>query len=570
MKPQLHRTSISLLYSLFLWAVLSCKTAEVATAPKSPKKEITANPTVDGIAGAIVTFDAAVFTYTINVSATTDVKALKLTIPVSVGASISPNPATTRDYTNPVQYTITAEDGSQQVYIVKVVKAAAPPTASFTVQNNGCTASCTINFTNTSTNASSYTWTFGDGTQATDQNANKQYTAPGSYTVTLQVSGAGGMAITQQGVTVISSPAPTKVWDNSFGGYSTSELRSIVATSDGGFLLGGFANSGTSGNKTAAGYGGRDYWIVKINANGDKVWDKSFGGNNDEKLYSMVATPDGGFLLGGYSDSPISGNKTAANYNTSGIYSTDLADYWVVKINVNGDKIWDKSFGGNSLDYLSSIVAISDGGFLLGGYSKSGISGNKTAVNYGNEDYWIVKINTNGDKIWDKSFGGTYVDMLNSTVVTSDGGFLLGGFSDSPVSGNKTGATYGFSDYWVVKVNANGDKVWDKTLGGDDQDKLYSMVATSDGGGVLAGHSKSGISGNKTTAKLYDFDYWVVKINANGDKVWEKNIIGNGNDELYSMIATSDGSFLLGGYSNSGVLGDKTSPPFGYDDYWVV
>ncbi|TAE25573.1 MAG: DUF5018 domain-containing protein, partial [Cytophagales bacterium] len=401
------------LYFLLLWAALCCKTAELST-PKSTEKAITANPSVDGLAGATVSFDATTFTYTINVSASTDVKALKLSIPISAGATISPDPATARDYTNPVQYTITAEDGSKQVYTVQVVKAAGLlPTASFTVQNNGCTASCTINFTNTSTNASSYTWTFGDGTQATTPNATKQYTTSGSYTVTLRATGVGGTATSQQIVSVLGSATasgPTQVWDKSFGGSSNQIMNSMIATSDGGFLLGGTSESPVSGNKTATNYGSSDFWVVKINANGDKVWDKAFGGSGEDELTSMIATSDGGFLLGGRSGSPVSGSKTAPNYGSF--------DYWVVKINANGDKVWDKTFGGLGDDRMSSMIATSDGGFLLAGASYSSISGNKTTPNYSDEDYWVVKINANGDKVWDKTFGGSGDDRLYSIIAT--------------------------------------------------------------------------------------------------------------------------------------------------------
>ncbi|TAE31746.1 MAG: hypothetical protein EAZ91_06430 [Cytophagales bacterium] len=135
----------------------------------------------------------------------------------------------------------------------------------------------------------------------------------------------------------------------------------MIATSDGGFLLGGGSISPISGNKTATKYGSYDYWVVKINANGEKVWDKAFGGSDGDNLTSMIATSDGGFLLGGNSVSPISGNKTATNYGVS--------NCWVVKINANGDKVWDKAFGGSGYngDFLRSMIATSDGGFLLGG-----------------------------------------------------------------------------------------------------------------------------------------------------------------------------------------------------------
>ena len=115
-------------------------------------------------------------------------------------------------------------------------------------------------------------------------------------------------------------------------------------------------------------------------------------------------------------------------------------------------QVWDKIFGRSSIDGISSMIATSDGGFLLGGTSISPVSGNKTAINYGNPDYWVVKINANGDRVWDKSFGGTFDDRMTSIIATSDGGFLLGGYSVSLVSGNKTATNYGVYNYWVVKI----------------------------------------------------------------------------------------------------------------------
>ncbi|TAE23997.1 MAG: T9SS C-terminal target domain-containing protein, partial [Cytophagales bacterium] len=179
-------------------------------------------------------------------------------------------------------------------------------------------------------------------------------------------------------------------------------------------------------------------------ANGDKVWDKTFGGSGDDRLYSIIATSDGGFLLAGASESSISGNKTATNYGSF--------DYWVVKINTNGDKVWDKTFGGSGFDGLYSIIATSDDGFLLAGHSNASLSGNRAAPSYGSSDYWMVKINANGDKVWDKAFGGSGEDGLTSIIATSDGGFLLGGRSSSPVSRSKTAPNYGVHDFWVVKV----------------------------------------------------------------------------------------------------------------------
>ncbi len=348
----------------------------------------------------------------------------------------------------------------------------------------------------------------------------------------------------------------------------------MIATSDGGVLLGGYSRSGQNGNKSAPNTG-IDYWVVKIDGNGSLVWDKTFGGTGGNFLSSMVSTSDGGVLLGGYSNSDQSGNKSAPNQVKSGS-GTEGEDYWVVKIDGNGNKVWDKTFGGSDSDNLSSMIATSDGGFLLGGSSTSGQNGNKSAPklsNGRNTDYWVVKIDGSGNKVWDKTFGGTDINELSSMITTSDGGFLLGGSSSSGNDGNKSAPNRGTvinDDYWVVKIDGNGNKVWDQTFGGTGFDALSSMTATSDGGFLLGGYSRSSQNGNKSTPNKGSADYWIVKVDRSGNIVWDQTFGGTGFDGLHSMIAISDGGFLLGGYSDSGQGDDKSDTKRGEDDYWVV
>ncbi len=374
-----------------------------------------------------------------------------------------------------------------------------------------------------------------------------------------------------------------KVWDKSFGGALNDEITSIVATGDG-YILGGKSNSNSilsgsgPGVKKAGLKGNNDFWVVKIKANGDYVDDFSFGGNNDDGISSMTATADGGFVLGGYSNS----DNTGARYNTNG-----KKDFWVVKINAAGGKEWDRSFGGQDDDVMNSIIATSDGGFILGGESKSLPGGTgpeaKTANYYGNADFWVVKINANGGYVSDYSFGGNSEDGIKSMTATSDGGFVLGVESKTLPGGSGPGAKkadfYGNADYWVVKIDGKGEYVWDKSFGGDQDDVIKSVVRAQapDGGFVLGGFTASppNPTKNKSAATYGSRDFWVVKINASGDRVWDTSFGGSGIDEITSVVATTtpDKSFILGGFSASpvGGLPGRTLPlGTGGSDFWLV
>lgn len=142
-------------------------------------------------------------------------------------------------------------------------------------------------------------------------------------------------------------------------------------------------------------------------------------------------------------------------------------------------KQWDVDFGGNNLEQFAAAQQTTDGGYIIGGYSESGVSGDKTQGSRGASDYWVVKTDANGVKQWDARFGGTSVDELTCLQQTSDGGYILGGFSFSGAGGDKTQPSQGSNDYWIVKINANGVKQWDATFGGSSFDELYSLQQTS-------------------------------------------------------------------------------------------
>ena len=361
----------------------------------------------------------------------------------------------------------------------------------------------------------------------------------------------------------INPKIPVKIWDKTLGGDSNDEEQDIIATSDGGYIIVGTSSSGIFEDKSEISKGGFDYWVVKINSKGQKVWDKTFGGKYYDEALSVVASTDGGFLIAGTSNSDISGDKTEASKGGKEY------DFWIVKINNNGQKIWDKTFGGDGYDFAKSIISTSDGGFVIAGTSTSNISGDKSQGNNGREDCWIIKINSSGQKIWDKTFGGKDAEHINQIITTLDGGFMVSGYVSS-ANAVMVGNPFGAEKFWLLRINGSGDKVWDKLYYGGSGVGESSIVSTNDGGFIFVGSSDYGIWGDKTEASKGGSDYWVVKINGMGEKDWDKTFGGKDEDSANAIISTSNGEFLIGGISTSQSSGDKTESSRGFSDYWII
>jgi hypothetical protein len=366
---------------------------------------------------------------------------------------------------------------------------------------------------------------------------------------------------------VISPPLPSNIeWQNTIGGSSSDRLYSIQQTSDGGYILGGTSSSGISGDKTEDSQGGNDYWVVKLDASGQILWQNTIGGSYHDGLNSIQQTSDGGYILGGTSSSGISGDKTEESHTNN-----EYGDYWVVKLDASGVILWQNTIGGNWGGSLYSVQQTSDGGYILGGDSQSDASGDKTEESQGGSDYWVVKLDASGQILWQNTIGGSGGDHLYSVQQTSDEGYILGGYSSSNASGDKTENSQGDYDYWVVKLDASGVVLWQNTIGGSGEDDiLHSIQQTSEDGYILGGYSDSSISGDKTESSRGTYDYWVVKLNDSGNILWQNTIGGNSRDRLYSIQQTRDGGYILGGDSRSDASDDKTENSQGVYDYWVV
>ena len=194
-------------------------------------------------------------------------------------------------------------------------------------------------------------------------------------------------------------------------------------------------------------------FFAEAQMNWVKQWDHRYGGLGGDYVMTFEKTDDGGYILAGRSSSDSSGNKT------TNIFGNGAFDYWVIKLNHLGVLQWEKNFNASDNEWLWSLNKTSDGGYIIGGWSDSPIGGDKSEASRGGEDYWILKLDGSGNKIWDKTFGGTDDDELNFIFETSDGGYLLGGDSRSQIGGDKTEARFGITDYWIVKTDSAGNKL---------------------------------------------------------------------------------------------------------------
>lgn len=307
-----------------------------------------------------------------------------------------------------------------------------------------------------------------------------------------------------------------KIWDKRFGGTKNDWLNSLYQTADGGYIAGGYSYSDMDGDKSQHTRGRCDYWILKMDSLGNKQWDKRYGGKRYEYLTSVEQTTDGGYILGGNSDSRRSGDITQDNHDT--IWQLSY-DFWVVKIDSLGHKLWDKRFGGIDDEWSRcGIQQTKEGGYIFGAASNSSISGDKTEPSKGAYDYWIVKLDSAGNKLWDKDFGGNQDDILWNIYMTYDNGYILSGESYSQASGDKSENNLGTLQPWIVKIDSLGNKTWDKTIFSPSDSRAPRTIQSNDECYVIISTTNSGIGGYKTQPNrdtictpVCTSDYWILK-----------------------------------------------------------
>lgn len=392
---------------------------------------------------------------------------------------------------------------------------------------------------------------------------------------------------------------PNILWQRTIGGSGEEYLKSFEETSDGGMIIGGYSNSNISGDKSENSRGGNDYWILKLDNSGNIEWQRTIGGNGEDKLTAIHQTLDGGYIVGGYSDSEISGEKTES--------SRGFTDFWILKLDSNGTIEWQKTIGGDNGDSLVEIHQISDGSYQLAGSSFSNISGDRTESRIGDRDAWALGIDTNGNITWQDAQGSSAFGFnLIDFQLTSDNGYIFGGtlgidtayyliklglngvwstFEGNGVT-NYLGEVRQTNDggfivngttddqpqfnYYVWKLDSDGNTIWTKNLDGSLFELASTALASSEGGSLVGGYSSSNISGDKTENSQGLDDYWLLKLNDAGIIEWQNTIGGSDEDRLTITNQNSDGTYIFGGNSKSNISGDKSEDSRGGNDFWII
>ncbi|MBL7753152.1 MAG: T9SS type A sorting domain-containing protein [Chitinophagaceae bacterium] len=382
------------------------------------------------------------------------------------------------------------------------------------------------------------------------------------------------------------SQVPGILWQRSLGGDKPEFLEVIKATSDGGSIVGGYSMSDISGDKSEMNKGVYDCWILKLDALGNKIWDRSFGGNDFDGVFDITEMDDGTYWVAGQSNSGISGDKTDA--------CRGGMDYWIVHLSNTGQILKQRTFGSAQNDYLQSVIPSNTGGYFACGYTQEWwVSAEKTdtgcyaytqfpfqKVNptdtFRTSDLMVVRFNTDGSVRWQRTLGGYADETVGKMIERPNGNLIIAGTSASKVSYfrypncERFDLHRGYTDYWIVELDRMGALVNEKTFGGYFEDDLENIALCKDGGYIVTGSSISQASGNKTESPYSNYDYWILKLDSNLNKSWEKVYGSNNREWGKHILQTQDGGYLLGGTSEGGATGNKLVPHYGDKDYWIL
>ncbi len=344
------------------------------------------------------------------------------------------------------------------------------------------------------------------GSPYDDWGSSVQQTSDGGYIIT----GYSDLLDTGDGnVYLVKTDANgDTLWTKDYGGSDYDEAYSVRQTRDGGYIIAGFTSS--------FGAGKEDVYLIKTDANGNELWTKTYGGRKEDWAHSVQQTQDGGYILVGETESfgDVSGNV------------------YLIKTDASGDSVWARTYGGSRRDWGFSVDQTPDGGYILAGFTSS--------YGAGNDDVYLVKTDAIGDTVWTRTFGGTYSEWGYSVQATEDGGYIVTGWQIPFVSGNH--------DVYLIKTDAVGGLLWERTYGGSESDVGHSVQQTLDGGYIVAGYTQSFGAGGR--------DVYLIKTDDSGDTLWTETYGGSGFDACYHVEQTVDGDFVgVGGTTSFGAGG---------------
>jgi len=300
------------------------------------------------------------------------------------------------------------------------------------------------------------------------------------------------------------------IWSQVYGIEDYSESFSeAIPTNDGGYIAAG-SKANSDDNEPP------DVWIVKTDASGTVIWDKTFGGNQNDGAADVITTSDGGYLIVG-------------SYEHDTAQRQDV-DAYLIKLNASGNLIWEKRWGGELGEGAGCVRQTSDGGYV--------IAGSTTSYGAGEHDGYLLKLNSNGNDVWYKTYGGTDWDKLGKVVLTDDGGYLIAGWT----------ASFGAQarDVYLVKTDAAGNEQWHKLYGEVHKDGASDVIQTSDGGYLVVGSLENTFFSNYWRA-----DGYIIKTDASGNELWSRTY-GDYNDEGFSCVReVGDGGYIVSGGANS-------------------
>lgn len=362
-----------------------------------------------------------------------------------------------------------------------------------------------------------------------------------TQTATLTITPAGaGLQPKQVNIT---RKTYSLVWQKCYGGSDNDQCYATAVFPNGQFVATGMSNS-TDGD-AAGNTGGLSNWTLRANSDGSKLWQNRVA-PLDVEFHSITPSPNGGTVC-------------LANRSVAG-----SVDIFVTKLDAAGNVNWSKQYGGTNNENSLAIISTPDGGYLVSGDSKS--KDGDFVNNQGGSDLYVLKLDADGNKVWLKTFGGVNQDLYATAAVCSDGGYVVVGHTTSNNSGD-VGANHGSADLLIVKTDANGNKLWSKTIGGSGLDGFAHVISDADGGCVIMSQTTS-IDGDVAGRSGKDYDTWVVKLTKEGQIGWQTSLGGSGYEVVEGLVRLPNGNIAVLNTSNStdrGVTGNR-----GSDDAWIV